>query len=155
MLRSVCQLITQRKPRLCLKILSSSLPVMLLHFVNCSLVPLTLLLNVRWKKANFINVFPCGSRHGFIFYCTFVISAQSPSSSKSICTHSCMILSHLSVFIMYVCYMDYFFQFSPFTLLWFVLLLQNLQTFTSCPFNASNRISGNYCHFQCGSYVMH
>ena len=81
----------------------------LLHFVNCLLVPLTLLVNVRWKKANFINVFPCGSRHGFICYCTFVISAQSPSSSKSICTHSCMILSHLSVFMMDVYYMDYFF----------------------------------------------
>ena len=155
MLRSVCQLRTQRKPRLCLKILSSSLPVMLLHFLNCSLVPLTLLVNVGWKKATFINVFPCGSRHGFICYCTFVINAQSPSSSKSVCTHSCIILSHLSVFTMDACYMDYFFQFSPFILLWFVLLLQNLQTFTSCPFNASIHIFGNYCHFHCGCCVMH
>ena len=113
MLRSVCQLRTQRKPRLCLKILSSSLPVMLLHFLNCSLVPLTLLVNVRWKKANLIHVFPCGSRHGFICYCTFVINAQSPSSSKSVCTHSCIILSHLSVFTMDVCYMDYFFSVFP------------------------------------------
>ena len=101
----VCyQLRTQSKPRLCLKILSSSFPVVLLHFVNCSLVPLTLLVKVRWKKANFINVFPCGSRHGFICYCTFVISAQSPSSSKSICTHSCMILSHFYVLSMVVCH---------------------------------------------------
>ena len=113
MLRSVCQLRTQRKPRLCLKILSSSLPVMLLHFVNCLLIPLTLLVNVRWKKANLIHVFPCGSRHGFICYCTFVINAQSPSSSKSVCTHSCIILSHLSVFTMDVCYMDYFFSVFP------------------------------------------
>ena len=156
MLRSVCQFRTQRKPRLCLKILSSSLPVMLLHFVNCLLIPLTLLLNVRWKKANFINVFPCGSRHGFISYCTFVINAQSPSFSKSICTYSCMILSHLSVFMMDVYYMDYFFfQFSTFILLWFVLLLQNLLTFISYPFNASIHIFGNYCHFQCGCCVMH
>ena len=154
MLRIVCQLRTQSKPRLCLKILSS-LPVMLLHFVNCLLVPLTLLVNVRWKKANLINVFPCGSRHGFISYCTFVINAQSPSFSKSICTHSCMILSHLSVFIMYVCYMDYFFQFSLFIILWFVLLFQYLQACTSCPVNDSDHFSGNYCHFQCGSCVMH
>ena len=155
MLRTVCPLRTQSKPRLCLKILSSSLPVMLLHFVNCSLVTLTLLVNVRWKKANFINVFPCGSRHGFICYCTFVISAQSPSSSKSICTHSCMILFRLSVFIMYVCYMDYFFQFSLFIILWFVLLFQYLQACTSCPVNGSDHFSGNYCHFQCGCCVMH
>ena len=68
----MCPLRTQSKPRLCLKILSSSFPVMLLHFVNCLLIPLTLLVNVRWKKTNVINVFPCRSRHGFVCYYTFV-----------------------------------------------------------------------------------
>lgn len=58
MLRSVCQLRTQRKPRLCLKLLSSSLPVMLLHFVNCLWVPLTLLVNVRWKRQISFMYFP-------------------------------------------------------------------------------------------------
>ena len=90
------------------------------------------------KKANFINVFPCGSRHGFISYCTFVINAQSPSFSKSICTHSCMILSHLSVFIMYVCYMDYFFSVFPIYPFVICLVVAKSANITSCPFNASN-----------------
>ena len=65
------------------------------------------------KKGKFHQCISLWIQTWFHLLLYLVINAQSSSSSKSICTHSCMILSHLSIFIMDVCYMDYFFSVFP------------------------------------------
>ena len=90
-----------------------------LDMVSSVIIPLSSLLNLHLLQSKYAHI--------LVWFCLTFLSLQ-------------WMLAIWTIF---------FFQFSSFIFLWFVLF-QNLQTFTSCPFNASNHISGNYCHFQYG-----
>lgn len=138
---------------LCLKFLSSALPVMLPSFwLICLLVPLILSVNVRWKKANLLMYFPVDL--------VMISSVFVPLSSilnlllQSQLAYILIWLYLTFLSLQWMLAVSIIYPVFLLVLLWFVLMLQHLQTFSFSSMNASNQIPGNYCDFQGGCCIM-
>lgn len=114
------------------------------------LVPLILSVNDGWKKANLLMYFPVDLVMVSLYLCL-----QCSISFFRVNSHT-FLYDLISTFCLYngclLCWL--FIPFAPLVLLWFVLMLQNLQTFCFSSMNASNQIPQNYCDFQGGCCIM-